>query len=105
MLRAGAAMKNASKDEDLEKKMREAELAFSVAELWAKACEDGETAVKQGMEALAAGNRDEAAGHCQRARRHLDGGLRSEFLVGVVKDLEQALKSGTCLPNLKQSTS
>jgi hypothetical protein len=95
MLAAGAAMKNANKDEDLQKQMTAAELALSSAELWAKACEDGEAAVKRGREALAARNRDEAAGHCRQARGLLDGGLKSESLSAEVKDLEQALKAGT----------
>jgi hypothetical protein len=95
MLTAGAAMKKASKDEDLQKRMKAAELALSVAEAWAKACEEGVTIVRQGRGALAAGNRDEAAGHCRQARRLLEGGLKSELLAGEVKDLEQALKAGT----------
>ena len=104
VLAAGAAMKNASKDEDLQKKMTAAELALSLAEAWAKACDDGESAVKRAREALAAGNRDEAAGHCRQARGLLDGGLKNESLAGEVKDLEQTLKAGTCtcVPDLSK---
>ena len=97
MLAAGEAMKNASKDEDLQKRMTAAELAFSSAEAWAKACDEGEAAVKRGREALAAGNRDEAAGHCRLARALLDGGLKCESLAREVKELEQALNAGIIL--------
>jgi hypothetical protein len=90
-------MKNASKDEDLQKKMTAAELALSLAESWAKACNDGEAAVKRAREALAAGNRDEAAGHCRQARGLLDGGLKCESLGREVKELELALHAGMAL--------
>ncbi len=95
MLAAGAAMMNASKDEDLQTKMSAAELALSSAKAWANSCDDGEAAVKRSKEALAAGNRDEAAGHCRQARGLLEGGLKSESLAGMVKELEQTLKAGT----------
>ena len=74
--------------------LKEVDARVAAVEAWAKACDDGEAAVKRGREALAAGSRDEAAGHCRQARALLDGGLKCESLAREVKDLEQALKTG-----------
>jgi hypothetical protein len=77
--------------------LKEVDSRVAVVEAWAKACDDGEAAVKRGREALAAGNRDEAAGHCRQARALLDGGMKCESLAREVKDLEQALNAGIVL--------
>ena len=77
--------------------LKEVDAKVAAAEAWAKACDDGEAAVKRSKEALAAGNRDEAAGHCRQARGLLEGGLKCESLARDVKELEQALHAGTAL--------
>jgi hypothetical protein len=88
-----AAVQSGS-DETLMAQWHEVDARVRAAEAWAKACDDGEAAVKRGREALAAGNRDEAAGHCRQARGLLDGGLKCEALARDVKELEQALNAG-----------
>ena len=77
------------------------EAILAAAEAWAKACEEGEAAVKRGREALAAGSRDEAAGHCRTARVLVDGGLKSEALRAAVQELEQQLGAGQKITSTK----
>jgi hypothetical protein len=84
----------AGSDEALMTRLKEVDARVTAAEAWAKACDDGEAALKRSREALAVGNRDEAAGHCRQARGLLDGGLKCESLAREVKDLEQDLNSG-----------
>ena len=94
---AHAAAIQAGSDETLTAQFKEVDAKVSAAEAWAKACDDGEAAVKRAREALAAGNRDEAAGHCRQARGLLDGGLKCESLGREVKELELALHAGMAL--------
>ncbi len=94
---AHEAATQAGSDETLMAQLKEVGARVTAAEAWAKACDDGEAAVKRGREALAAGNRDEAAGHCRQARGYLDGGLKCESLAREVKELEQALNAGIIL--------
>ena len=88
------ALEQAGESQDLVGRWKELDISVSAMEAWAKACDDGEAAVKQSREALTAGNRDEAAGHCRQARGLLDGGLKCESLAREVKELEQALNTG-----------
>ncbi len=94
MSSAFSALDQAGENHDLTRRWEEVDVSVIAMEAWAKACDDGEAAVKRSREALAAGNRDEAAGHCRQARGLLDGGLKCESLAREVKDLEQALISG-----------
>ncbi len=94
MSSAFSALDQEGENHDLTRRWEEVNASVIAMEAWAKACDNGEAAVKRGREALAAGNRDEAAGHCRQARGLLDGGLQCESLAREVKDLEQALISG-----------
>ena len=91
------ALEQAGRSPDLATRWEEVDISDSAMEAWAKACDDGEAAVKRAREALAAGNRDEAAGHCRQARGLLDGGLKYESLGREVKELELALHAGMAL--------
>ena len=94
MSTARQVIDQAGENQDLNRRWEEVDLEVAAMEAWAKACDDGDAAVKRGREALAAGNRDEAAGHCRQARGLLDGGLKCESLARDVRELEQALNAG-----------
>ena len=92
--RAAEAQRQAGSDENLARKMEEAEARIAEVTDWARVCEECEDTVRRGKEALAAGNRDEAAGHCRAARGLLDRGSKSEVLHGAVKELEREINTG-----------
>ncbi len=94
MSTAFQALEQEGKSQDLASRWEEVDISVAAMEVYAKACNDGDAAVKRGREAIAAGNRDEAAGHCRQARGLLDGGLKCESLAREVKELEQALNAG-----------
>jgi hypothetical protein len=79
-------------DTELMARLEDAETSVAALEAKAKACDDGEAAIKRSKAAIEAGDKDEAEIQCREARTCLDRGLECESLARAVQNLEERLR-------------